>query len=332
MPDTFKTTFYGKMVLKGSSQNLVFGFSDTNDYIGGGNRILNSGSLYTRSFDFTNAENVYLIIGNGSGININNDIPAIFNNYDIMISKEDIDYEPYNGDTYELDLGTLKMRGIGTYEDYFVRNSGKNLVEWHINSYAIGSNGRFASNSDYDMHIAQVIQGKTYTVTTNEAQLVAGFFTELPTINSTSYDGSRIVQNEKTFIAPITGYIAFRSSIGYQFAQLELGNSSSTYEPYGTGQWCKYNAILPKIFTGDSSEDWKLWNIDNTNTQRFYISIVGGWAETFGTSNRQFNNMFIWDSDNGDFEHWRGSKSTISGVVVPDFVIFINRNRLITKK
>ncbi len=85
MPDTFKTKFYGNMSLKGTSQSLVFGFSDSNISIT--NRMLSGGNINNNvEYDFTNAENVYLIIGNSNQINIQRDIPLIFDNYNIMVS------------------------------------------------------------------------------------------------------------------------------------------------------------------------------------------------------------------------------------------------------
>ena len=114
MPDSFKTKFYGKMSLKGSSQNLVFGFNDSTSSISANNRILNGGTLQNVSYDFTNATNVYLIIGNGSGVTLATDIPKIFDNYNIMISYEDIPYEPYGTNEWYIKKNVTKIVLDGT--------------------------------------------------------------------------------------------------------------------------------------------------------------------------------------------------------------------------
>lgn len=97
MPDSFKTKFYGSGFLKGTDKDLVFGFSTSKSAIPnrilGGNHVLNKNVEY----DFTNADKVYFVIGNGNRININTDIDTIFSNYNIMVTTtEATPYEPYH--------------------------------------------------------------------------------------------------------------------------------------------------------------------------------------------------------------------------------------------
>ena len=82
--------------------------------------------------------------------------------------------------------------------------SGKNLVYDKIEGYYVNNIGKFSVDSSYDMCIARVIQGETYAVKTDDEYLVCGFFTDEPTTSSVSYDNSRTVSNDRTFIAPIT--------------------------------------------------------------------------------------------------------------------------------
>lgn len=135
LPDSFKTKFYGNMTLKGNSQNLVFAFSTINNGTSNG-RMLNNGTLNANiEYDFTNAENVYLVIGNSNDINIATDIPKIFNNYNIMVSKESAtSYEPY-GVMPSPDYPS-EIESVGTYFSLDeetgkygieVKNTGKNL-------------------------------------------------------------------------------------------------------------------------------------------------------------------------------------------------------------
>lgn len=111
--------------------------------------------------------------------------------------------------------------------------NGKNLVFSKIEHCNI-SNGGFLqsySSTQYDMHIAEVKANTTYTLKTNDNTFVGGFFASIPEVGSTTYNGQRVVSTT-TFTAPIDGYVAFRSEYGYSMAQLEVGSSSTTYEPY----------------------------------------------------------------------------------------------------
>lgn len=96
MPDSFKTKFYGNGFLKGTDKDLVFGFSNSNLSIS--NRILSNHVLNKNvEYDFTNADKVYFVIGNGNEINIDIDIDTIFSNYNIMVTTtEETSYEPYH--------------------------------------------------------------------------------------------------------------------------------------------------------------------------------------------------------------------------------------------
>lgn len=96
MPDSFKTKFYGSGFLKGADKDLVFGFSTSTSAIPNrilvGNHVLNKNVEY----DFTNADKVYFVIGNGNRINIDTDIDTIFSNYNIMVTTtEATSYEPF---------------------------------------------------------------------------------------------------------------------------------------------------------------------------------------------------------------------------------------------
>lgn len=114
-----------------------------------------------------------------------------------------------------------------------VKITGKNLAEDIIVGGSIGASGNIGTNASYNMVVAQVMQGQTYTMTVGESTDVYGFFTSKPTIGSVSYDNSRVVAtNQPTFTAPITGYVAFRTLATYATPQLEIGNTATAYEPY----------------------------------------------------------------------------------------------------
>ena len=128
--------------------------------------------------------------------------------------------------------------------DNEIKVCGKNLVEAIITHTNISAEGEIVYHNDYDLHIAKIVQGKTYTMTTTVANdKVLGFFINYPTINSNTYNNSRVIQSSYTFTAPITGYVAFRSATGYSTPMLEVGETATTYEPY---QSQTYPINLPK--------------------------------------------------------------------------------------
>ena len=82
-----------------------------------------------------------------------------------------------------------------------------------------------------DMIVAPVTSGNIYTITTDDTSgFVGAFYNTTPTENTTaSYDSSRIIQANKTFTAPITGYVAFRTSHNYATPQIVEGDKSKPY-------------------------------------------------------------------------------------------------------
>lgn len=125
MPDSFKTKFYGNMFLKGTDQILACGFSDVSTSVK--KRMLNNGVINENvEYDFTNAEHVYFVVGNGSFITVDNDIPTMFNNYNVMVTKNaDLDYEPYKSQVETFPLEEEKL-----YQGSFLNDNGKNHTRW----------------------------------------------------------------------------------------------------------------------------------------------------------------------------------------------------------
>jgi len=212
---------------------------------------------------------------------------------------EATDYEPYQSTTYPINLGSMELCKIGDYQDYIAKSTGKNLAEEKISNANVYSNGRLLTG-DYDIYIAKIEQNKAYTVSTNDSQLNVGFFTTKPEIGSTTYDNLRLVQTSKTFTAPITGYIAFRTNSGYQFAMINEGSTALPYEPYGTGQWYLKKNIGKVVL--DGSENWALnsssgdsyryWLRDNNMKNIFTNIITGNTKNDYYFTRNSFTNYF----------------------------------------
>lgn len=176
---------------------------------------------------------------------------------------------------------------------------GKNLVEESFTGN-IGGTGAIWEDTSYSMHVARIIQGKTYTITTDDgAGAVYGFYTDKPQIGSTSYDSVRVVSNNKTFTAPINGYIAFRSNLGYSTPQCELGNTATTYEPYHATPYTFPSQTLRGLFTlvdGELKASGDVYREDGVVTRKYGIVDLG----TLNWSYESTNQILYCASDIGE--------------------------------
>lgn len=114
-----------------------------------------------------------------------------------------------------------------------VTRTGKNILYKTIEGVTIGTNGGISTNSSYNVVIAQVLQGMTYTFSINGVASVAvrSFFTAEPASGSSSYNEERYT-TDNTFVSPITGYVAIRTSTNATNIQLENGSQATEYTPY----------------------------------------------------------------------------------------------------
>ena len=105
----------------------------------------------------------------------------------------------------------------------------KNLVISTIVGSNINASGHINNSDNNSMVIARVVQGQTYTITTDKDSFFYGYFTTPPELYSTSYNNSRSSSSNKTITASITGYIAFQTSKTYETPQIEKGETATTY-------------------------------------------------------------------------------------------------------
>ena len=131
----------------------------------------------------------------------------------------------FTKDYYDYNAGSIESVKLGSK-----RYVGKNLAFKKIDNATISNDGSILA-STFAMWCAKVIKNVTYTITSDEL-FVGGFFYDEPVIGSVSYNNSRDVDTPKTFVAPIDGYVAFRSSANYATGQIEFGSQATTYEPY----------------------------------------------------------------------------------------------------
>ena len=219
----------------------------------------------------------------------------------------------FPNDYYAYDAGSLQSVQAKEH-----RLEGTNLVYKVIGSKNIWTNGTIQGTGDpYQMNVAKIRKGQQYIVSTDDPGLVCGFFTSEPSNNSQAYDEQRHVYNSNfTFVAPIDGWIAFRSYDGYKYPQMQIGSVVSAYEPYeaphvypldssltlrGIPKWDSTNGLY---YDGDEYE------ADGDVTRKYGIVDLG--SLTF-TASLAVEHVFYTDLSNSAYQ--------IDNMICPQYIV-----------
>ena len=301
-------------------------------------------------------------------------LETLLENFDIQleIGTTATTYEPYQSQTYELTLGDIKLRKIGTYEDYFTKNSGKNLFD-KANTNILNASMSVVSGGTYMM--SQSANAKslyipcepntTYTMSkVLSARCWMGTSSDTPTTSSTLLNGTyNNSATSLTLTTPSNGHYL----VVYYFLngtdtlseqtildsiQIEKCSTATTYEPYGTGLWCKYNAIGEVVFNG--TESWiaetsggyatnPYFRTGNTTFITTYQNIKSnyfiGTNISSSTSNgiQKSANLILLQPSNGiltasDFKTWLGTHNTkaVAPLITP-YLSLVESNTLINQ-
>ena len=139
--------------------------------------------------------------------------------------------------------GTAEGAGVET----------ENLVTEIIQNATINSAGTLVTSSTYNVSIAPITAGTTYTLSRDYNYTVGtthyAFFANLPAKGSTSYDGNRnsAEQVNVTFTAPITGYVVLLNKEGK--STVAEGNTAI---PYGYKIPLTVESDTYPLYIGDS--------------------------------------------------------------------------------
>lgn len=151
LSDSFKTKFYANVFLKGTIQNkLVIGFSN-NTSAEVTYRVYDKGVYFeNKECDFTNAENVYFAIGNSDMVTIDTDVKTIFDNFNIMVTKEkDNIYEPHEIGYFATSQTANNLPSNVTFSYNPSANTWKQLAD--CPNYLMGANASYCNGKIYVM-------------------------------------------------------------------------------------------------------------------------------------------------------------------------------------
>ena len=151
----------------------------------------------TARFQYKYADDVghYVIFNNSTTITFEEEVKkvALRLESDTTISNIQLEkgsiatsYEPYQSSTYPIHLGEYELCKIGTYQDKFIRNSGKNLFDKEnaniLNGYIDTST--IVSNGNYKSYYIECKPNTTYTISrTGTSSLYACTSQTTPTLN-----------------------------------------------------------------------------------------------------------------------------------------------------
>ena len=223
---------------------------------------------------FTLTQSGYLGLGISKSNGTDTLTPSDVANYWFMVYSGNYDsstsYEPYTGGEPSPNPSYPQEIKVVTGSQKITLMN-KNLIEETFKGYNINARGQFETGGtslDFDVNIAQVQAGVTYTITpiTN----VIAYFDEKPTISSTSYNGQReIITATNTLTPTRSGYIAIRTATT-NTAQLEKGTTATSYVKHYEQ---KYELNLRKnLFNKDDAQIIHAWFLKTSTA----ISVKSG--------------------------------------------------------
>ena len=212
-------------------------------------------------------------------------------------------YQPYQEQTYPLDLDDIELCKIGDYQDYFMKPSGKNLLLYTLESLkTINTQGTWTDNvysyngvdytvnDDLTIKTSGTASDASYLIINNDLNLTSGTDYKLngcPTGGGVSTYAIRLYTGND-YVSQ-TG-LDFPFTYGTQnlirinvFSRTNVDNLvfrpmvrlssviNSEYEPNQTNKWYKKGYIGKVVL--DGSEDW-LYSSSATNSY-FYLSYIG---------------------------------------------------------
>ena len=181
------------------------------------------------------------------------------------------------------------------YQDYITKSTGKNLFDKNningLNVYLDTTNNKLVSNNNNKSIYISCKPNTTYTISKTPSKRFGVAYTyTTPTKNTaiygtiTNYDGTSITITTDTnaqylvvwvINSNISGEISYQTAI--DTLQIEYGNQSTPYEPYGTG-WYVKKEMGKVVLNGSES-----WLVQGSSANYYEYRINNG-VEISGTN------------------------------------------------
>lgn len=227
-------------------------------------------------------------------------------------------YIPHAEQTYPISLGSIELAKIGTYQDRFMKTSGKNLLD--MSTLEIGKAWNNSSNSARAIMTMTCEPSTTYTVS---ATGISGFDdSKLIVFEKESAESTSQIANANVTTSTIITTNANTHFLALQFnktgissndftnvrVMVNKGSTALPYEPYGTGDWYKRAEIAYKTLNG--TENWtknttydNVFFTDSTYLDRNYsANVLASDHFTYdgvisSSSGVQVGRMYLWNTE-----------------------------------
>ena len=313
-PNTNYTFSMGDYKIKDVTKNNLTIYVGTmwSSYIAQGT--INSNGSYTFNSGNTNSKiRIGIYVGSSEAVGIGDTCEV--NNPMLEKGSTATDYVPYKT--------SIKLYGIGNYQDELISNNGKNLFDKDNqtikNDYAKDGSGNEIVNigGNYTTSYTLVEPNTTYTISSALTSTVSRiyYYTKEKVWISRS-DNIVNSSNKYTFTTPNNCYyLQFQNVINFStHIQIEKGSIVTSYEPYKKDLFIKRN--IGKVVL-DGNENYTQRNTgDGSTTISFNLS---NFVMPYG--NNKYCNYFSYSQNSQDGNEGYGTAS--------DVIYFeIKRNRL----
>lgn len=196
-------------------------------------------------------------------------------------------YEPYQSQSYPINLGSLELAKISTYKDKLNRSIGKNQFGGVMESGGIS--GITGQDEDLANRIRSKnkipIDGKTLTISCSQTnKKLHVYFYEA----DQTFIGHTDAWKDFPYTFTVASNVKYvrllvknsnDSSIqptDITNIQIEKGSSATSPEPYGKGKWYKYENIGKKVLNGSET-------INSISNNRFQIALSPSAGDGYST-------------------------------------------------
>lgn len=202
-------------------------------------------------------------------------IQDILDSLQVEINETATTFEAYNGTTYPINLlNGMELCKIGTYEDSFLRNTGKNLFDGilRLGNYNT-STGEYVTNANYivNTNLIPVEELTNYKITLNGVGVGMYVFEYKEDYSYNLETRKSVDANSYLTTNSGTKYINFRTieenTNTNSNIMVQKGTTATSYEPYGNDEWYK-KANIGKVVLNGSETGW-----DTTATNVFASAI-----------------------------------------------------------
>lgn len=189
----------------------------------------------------------------------------------------------------------IELCKIGDYQDYFTKNSGKNLFDKNAitdNAWLTTSGTEESQNGYCISDYIEVIVNEQYRLPKLGTKRLKYYNSNKEALTNT-WDISDGTGVQTITIPNNAKYVRFsinKTDVDINTFMFNIGTTLIPYEPYGTGLWCKYNAIGKVVLDGSES-GWANMYLNNQGLGTIIVNLDG---LVYQSNNSGICNYFIY--------------------------------------